>query len=166
MFTLGVVLTRLQRLATSAICTVKELITKKLFVLLGVLVTLKTRFVALCNSQLSPLVQTLKNIRAWHVNHTTAESLIKQEPTIAKVIHTVDGQQQATTAPPTLQPVTPQVKPKQRHAERTKSGRFAPKGTGIAPIPTDRLVQTTGKLSKTVANQLRQRAKQTASKGN
>lgn len=158
MFTLGVVLTRLQRLVTSAISTVVESTLMRLFVLLGVLVTLKTRFVALCNSQLSPLVQTLQNIRAWHVNHTTVESSIKAEPTIAKVIHTVDGQQQATTAPPTLQPVTPQVKPKQRHAERTKSGRFAPKGTGIAPIPTDRLVQTTGKLSKTVANQLRQRA--------
>lgn len=166
MSTLGLVLTRLQQLATSAISTAVESILKKLFVLLGVLTSLKTQFVDLCHNQLSPLVQTLKNIRAWHVQSTTAESSIKQEQKIAQVEVTLLGLQPQTIAPQIPQPAIPAQKTKQRHAERTKLGRFAPKGTGVAQTHTASQSVVDGSKQAKVAAQLRQRATKQSKKGN
>lgn len=160
MFTLGVVLTRLQRLATSAISTVVESTLMRLFVLLGVLVTLKTRFVDLCINPLSQVAQTLQNIKAWHAHSITAESSIKHEPTFVKAEVIPLGLQPQTIVPKTLQPANPPVNPKQNLVERTKSGKFARKGTGVVLTPMVRQRQADGKFSKIVASQHHQPASQ------
>lgn len=77
MYMLGAVLTHLHRKATSLICAVTALITKKLLELLGVLTDLMIRCVGLCQSLLSLLVQTLLKIKLLLASLTTPVQSIK-----------------------------------------------------------------------------------------
>jgi len=63
------------------------------------------------------------------------------------------------------QPAQPTQNIKHRHAERTKSGKFAPKGTGVAPTPTHNQSQGYGTPRKTPANQHHQPVKVASKKG-
>ena len=116
-------------------------------------------------NHLNQVAQTLSTIKASLANHTTQAPSTKVEPKSVLQTSGQNGQQPVTTAPPTLQPVKPQRITKPRHAERTKLGRFAPKGTGVAPTHTETQLQKDGKSSKTVAKQLRQHATNRSMKG-
>jgi hypothetical protein len=105
MYMLGLVLTRLQQQATSAICTVKELTLKKLSELLGVLTNLKTQFVGLCSNLLSQLVPQLLRVKALLVQSIIQVLLIK--PVLTNVVRSLGelGKQLVTTVQQTLQRV-------------------------------------------------------------
>lgn len=102
---LGAVLTRLQLLATSAICIVKELIIKKLSELLGVLSNLKTQLVALCNNLLFQLAQLVQKLKVLLAQFTTLALSTKAELTNALASLGALGKQLQTIAQQTRQRV-------------------------------------------------------------
>jgi len=77
MYMLGVVLTYLHRKATSLICNVMALITKKLLGLLGVLTDLTTQLVVLCQSLYPLHVKTLLKIKLLLASLITPVQSIK-----------------------------------------------------------------------------------------
>ena len=82
------------------------------------------------------------------------ETLAAQTPTVRQST-TAGVKSQGTVSLP-HQPARPTQNTKHRHAERTKSGKFAPKGTGVAPTHTGNQSQGNGTPRKTPASQHRQ----------
>ena len=114
----------------------------------------------------SQLVKAVQKLKLSLVALITREASPKQELSNVQQILTAAGQQFHPPVSQTPQPASPTQKAKHRHAERTKSGKFAPKGTGVAQTPTAAQSQGRGRPRKTVANQLRQHATQAPKKGN
>ena len=115
-------------------------------------------------SQLNQVAQTLSTIKVSLANLITQVPSTKAEPKYVPPTSGQTGQQPATTAPQIPQAAKQAQTTKQKHVERTKSGKFAPKGTGVAQTHTANQSQKRGKSQKTVANQLRQRATQVSKK--
>lgn len=113
-------------------------------------------------SLIAPIAQKLKQLLA---GQTKKGTLPKQEHSSAPLQPILHGSQLPTVAAQLQQPALQAQKQIQRHAERTKSGKFAPKGTGVVAIHTRSQQQTDGMKSKGLANQRRQRAKSQRKKG-
>ena len=116
-----------------------------------------------------PVVQAQSLKRGKRVVSTKLEALSSKEtlpvqtPTVRQ--STVGGVKSQGTANLPHQPARPTQNTKHRHAERTKSGKFAPKGTGVAPTHTGNQSQGNGTPRKTVANQHHQPVKAASKKG-
>ena len=127
--------------------------------------SLRVNFTHLYLNVVSQLVLIAQKLKLYPAAQTKSDMLRKPEPTYvpAELIH--HGSQQSKVAAQLQQPVLQAQKQVQRHAERTKSGKFAPKGTGVAAIHTASQPAADGTKPKGRVNQRRQRAKSQRKKG-
>ena len=149
---------RLMALFTQVLALLKVLLWK-------VVSSLRASFTHLYLNVASQLALIAQKLRLYHAAQIKSDMLLKPEPTYApaELIH--HGSQQLKVAAQLQQPVLQAQKQVQRHAERTKSGKFAPKGTGVVAIHTDSQPAAAGTKRKGHANQRRQRATLQRKKG-
>lgn len=166
MYTLGAVLTHLHQKATSLICAVTALITKKLLELLGVLTALMTQLVALCQSLSSQLVKTVLKIKVLLVSLITQVQLIKLALINVKAKVIQIGLLLQTTVAQIRQLVPIAQKQKNdKPVEKTKSVQSHSKENKTAQIPTVLQRNPDGLKSQGRAKQHHQRAKQELKRG-
>ena len=113
-------------------------------------------------SHLALIAQKLKRSPA---DKTKLDMSPRLEPSNVQHQPILHGSQHTKVAAQLQQPAFQAQKQIQRHAERTKSGKFAPKGTGVAPRHIQNQPAADGTKHKERANQRRQRAISQRKKG-
>jgi hypothetical protein len=163
---LGAVLTSLHHKATSLICNVTALITKKLSGLLGVLVSLKTQLATLCHSLLSQLAQTVLKIKVLVASLITQVQSIKVELINVKAKALQIGSLLRTIVAQIRQLAAISHKQKSdKPVEKTKSAQSPTSENKTVQTHTAALLTQDGLKSQGRAKQRHQRAKQELKKG-
>ena len=161
MYMLGAVLIHLHQKATSLICAVMALITKKLSELLGVLTAQMTQLVILCQRLLSQLVQTVLKIKLLLASLIILAQSIKLELINVKAKVLQIGLRLQTIVAQILQLVPIAHKQKKgKPVGITKSARSHLKENKTAQTHTAALLTPDGLKSQGRAKQRHQRAKQ------
>jgi len=166
MYMLGAVLTHLLQKATSLICNVTALITKKLLGLLGVLTAQMIQLVVLCQSLLSQLVKTVLKIKLLLASLIILVQSIKLELINVKAKVLQIGSLLQTIVAQILHLVpTAQKQKKGKPVGITKSARSHLKENKTVQTHTAALLTQDGLKSQTHAKQRHQRVKQELKKG-
>lgn len=126
---------------------------------------LRVNFTHLYLNVVSQLALIAQKLKLFPADKTKLDMSPRLEPSNVQHQPTHLGLQPTIVASQHQQPVSQAQKQVQRHAERTKSGKFAPKGTGVAQIHTANQYQADGTKRKERAKQRRQRATSQRKKG-